>query len=100
MSLSRLAGSIMIEGMVIDRDDKQLATLVQVKAFLKGTRTVDFAVAATERYAFIARTLQRFGYRRLGRADKGVVLRFLERVSGYSRQQLTLENRPRRTPPG
>ena len=79
----------MIEGMVIDMNDKQLATLGQVKAFLKGTTTVDFAVADTERYAFIARTLQRFGYRRLGRADKGVVLRFLERVSGYSRQQLT-----------
>ena len=79
----------MIEGMVIDMNDKQLATLAQVKAFLKGTTTVDFAVADTERYAFIARTLQRFGYRRLGRADKGVVLRFLERVSGYSRQQLT-----------
>ena len=79
----------MIEGMVIDMNDKQLATLAQVKAFLKGTTTVDFAVADTERYAFIARTLQRFGYRRRGRADKGVVLRFLERVSGYSRQQLT-----------
>ena len=79
----------MIEGMVIDMNDKQLATLAQVKAFLKGTTTLDFAVADSERYAFIARTLQRFGYRRLGRADKGVVLRFLERVSGYSRQQLT-----------
>ena len=79
----------MIEGMVIDMNDKQLATLAEVKAFLKGTTTVDFAVAATERYAFIGRTLQRFGYRRLGRADKGLVLRFLERVSGYSRQQLT-----------
>lgn len=79
----------MIEGMVIDMNDKQLATLAQVKAFLEGTTAVDFAVAATERYAFIARTLQRFGYGLLGRADKGVVLRFLERVSGYSRQQLT-----------
>lgn len=75
--------------MVIDMNDKQLATLAQVKAFLEGTTTVDFAVAATERYDFIARTLQRFGYRLLGRADKGVVLRFLERISGYSRQQLT-----------
>jgi transposase InsO family protein len=75
--------------MVIDMNDKQLATLAQVKAFLEGTTTVDFAVAAAERYDFIARTLQRFGYRLLGRADKGVVLRFLERVSGYSRQQLT-----------
>ena len=79
----------MIRGMVIDMNDKQVATLTQVKAFLEGTTAVDFAVAAGERYDFITRTLQRFGYRRLRRADKGVVLRFLERVSGYSRQQLT-----------
>jgi hypothetical protein len=46
-------------------------------------------VAAEARYDFIARTVRRFGYGRLKRADKGVVLRFLERVSGYSRQQLT-----------
>jgi transposase InsO family protein len=79
----------MMEGMVIDMNDKQLATLAQVRAFLVGTVAVDFAVAAAERYDFIARTLQRFGYRLLPRADKGMVLRFLERVSGYSRQQLT-----------
>ncbi|HEY4647297.1 MAG TPA: hypothetical protein VIH25_13580, partial [Steroidobacteraceae bacterium] len=29
--------------------------------------------------------MRRFGYRRLRRAQKAVVLRFLERVSGYSR---------------
>jgi transposase InsO family protein len=75
--------------MVIDMNDQQLATLAQVKAFLAGTTAVDFAVATEERYDFIARTLRRFGYRLLPRADKGVVLRFLERVSGYSRQQLT-----------
>ena len=79
----------MIEGMVIDMNDKQLATLTQLRLFLEGTATVDLQVTAAERYAFIGRTLQRFGYRRLPRADKGVVLRFLERVSGYSRQQLT-----------
>ncbi len=85
----------MMEGRVrgwpraIDMNDKQLATLAQVKGFLTGTTSVDFAVAVDERYDFIARTLQRFGYRLLPRADKGVVLRFLERVSGYSRQQLT-----------
>ena len=79
----------MMEGMVIDMNDKQLATLAQLQGFLDGTSAIDFAVAAEERYAFIARTLQRFGYRLLPRAGKGVVLRFLERVSGYSRQQLT-----------
>jgi transposase InsO family protein len=79
----------MMEYMVIDMNDKQLATLAQLQAFLDGTTPVDFAVAAEERYDFIARILQRFGYRLLPRAGKGVVLRFLERVSGYSRQQLT-----------
>ena len=78
-----------MRGMVIDMNDEQLDTLAQLRAFLDGTAAVDFAVAADERYDFIARTVRRFGYRHLKRADKGVVLRFLERVSGYSRQQLT-----------
>ena len=79
----------MMRGMVIDMNDKQLLTLAQLQAFLDGTVEVDFAVAPGERYDFISRTLGRFGYRRLRRAEKAVVLRFLERVSGYSRQQLT-----------
>ena len=79
----------MMRGMVIDMNDEQLHTLAELQAFLDGTVAVDFAVAADERYDFIARTVRRFGYGRLKRADKGVVLRFLERVSGYSRQQLT-----------
>ena len=79
----------MMRGMVIDMNDEQLHTLAELQAFLDGTVAVDFAVAADERYDFIARTVRRFGYGRLNRADKGVVLRFLERVSGYSRQQLT-----------
>ncbi len=70
-------------------NDEQLHTLAQLQAFLEGTLAVDFALATDERYAFIARTVRRFGYRGLKRADKSVVLRFLERVSGYSRQQLT-----------
>ena len=75
--------------MVIDMNDEQLHTLAELQAFLDGTVAVDFAVVADARYDFIARTVRRFGYGRLKRADKGVVLRFLERVSGYSRQQLT-----------
>ena len=79
----------MMRGMVIDMDDEQLRTLADLQGFLDGTVAMDFAVAADERYAFIARTVRRFGYGRLKRPDKAVVLRFLERVSGYSRQQLT-----------
>jgi transposase InsO family protein len=79
----------MMRGMVIDMNDEQLHTLAELRAFLDGTVAVDFAVAVVARYDFIARTVRRFSYGRLKRADKAVVLRFLERVSGYSRQQLT-----------
>ena len=89
MSLNGGLGSIMMRGMVIDMNDKALQTLAQLRAFLEGTVEVKFSVAARERYDFITRTVRRFGYARLKRADKGVVLRFLGRVSGYSRQQLT-----------
>ncbi len=79
----------MMRSMVIQMNDGQLQTLAQLQAFLDGTIAVDFAVAAEERYGFIGRTVRRFSYRRLKRVQKAVVLRFLERVSGYSRQQLT-----------
>lgn len=78
----------MMRSMVIDMNDEQLHTLAQIRAFVEGTVALDFAVAAEERYGFIARTMRRFGYARLKRPDKAVVLRFLERVSGYSRQQI------------
>jgi len=42
----QIAGSIMMRGMVIDMDDKQLLTLAQLQAFLNGTVAVDFSVAA------------------------------------------------------
>ncbi len=79
----------MMRGMVIEMKDEKLRSLAQLQAFVDGTVAVDFAVTDEERYGFIARTLRRFNYARLKRPDKGVVMRFLERVSGYSRQQLT-----------
>ena len=75
--------------MVINMNDEQLHTLADLQVFLAGTVAMDFTVTAEQRYDFIARTVRRFGYARLQRADKAVVLRFLERVSGYSRQQLS-----------
>jgi len=78
----------MMQGMVIDMNDEQLHTLADLQAFLDGTVALDFTVGADERYEFIVRTVRRFGYGRLKRASKAVILRFLERVSGYSRQQL------------
>jgi hypothetical protein len=77
--------------MVIDMNETQLKTVAQLRAFLNGTPAVQFQCIGddTKRYEFIAAVLKRLCYRRLGHADKGVVLRYLERLTGYSRQQVT-----------
>lgn len=84
-------GSI-IGGMVIDMNETKLTTLEQVRAFLAGTTAVGFCATEggeDERYRHISGVLARFGYRRLKKPDKGLILRYLERTTGYSRQQLT-----------
>jgi hypothetical protein len=77
--------------MILHMNDTKLATLDQVRDFLTGTAEVIFAPAADDaaRYADIAQVLRRFGYARMKRCDKGLLLRYLRSVSGYSRQQLT-----------
>ncbi|MEI8159413.1 MAG: integrase [Burkholderiales bacterium] len=82
-------GSI-IHDMVIDMNETRLNTVAQLRAFLEGTLEVKFLPIRNdlERYQFIAGVLGRFAYRRLGRVDKGVLMRYLARTTGYSRAQL------------
>ena len=70
--------------MVIAMNDEQLRTLIYAQGFLEGAVAVPFAVAEDARYAFITQIVNRFDYGRLKYTDKGVILSFLERVSGYS----------------
>jgi len=46
-------------------------------------------VSVEERYRWIEVVLTRFGYYRLKRAQKGVIRRYIEKVSGYSRSQVS-----------
>jgi len=75
--------------MVIIMEEAKLQTLAQIKAFLEGTSEVSFRVPKDERNQFIERVFKRFGYAPNGRADKGVLLRYIERMTGLSRQQVT-----------
>jgi hypothetical protein len=64
--------------MVMDMNEAKLTTLEQVRAFLAGTAEVGFCVPEVGedgRYAHIAAVLSRFGYRRLKKPDKGLILR-------------------------
>lgn len=69
----------------------ELQSIGQLKLFLDGTQSVAFMVSATknERHWQVEQALVQFRYFLLGRADKGIVLRFLAKLSGYSRQQVT-----------
>jgi hypothetical protein len=81
--------SVMMRGMVIDRQEARLHILAQVKAFLDGTAEGAFRVPKTEGHRFIERVLTRFGYAQQGRVGKSVLLRYLERMTRLSRQQVT-----------
>jgi len=76
--------------MVIDMNETRLKTVTQLGAFLEGTLEVKFQPIRNdvERYGFIAGVLGRFAYGRLARADKGVLMRYLGRITEYSRAQL------------
>jgi transposase InsO family protein len=77
--------------MVIDMNETQVRTLEQVREVLQGTQALQFRRPEDEqgRYAWIEAVLKRFGYRQLRRAERGAVLAYLQRLSGYSRAQLT-----------
>jgi transposase InsO family protein len=87
--------------MVIDMSEQKLVTLAQLRLFLDGTQEVDFRGCGRDidRYRHVEAVLVRFGYRRLKRADKGLVVRYLMRTTGYSRQQLTRPIRRARAGP-
>ena len=73
-------------------DETKLCSIAQLSEFLAATLEVDFNGidgSDTQRYAHISRVLKRFSYPQLGKGDRGVVLAYLRRTSGYSRPQIT-----------
>jgi transposase InsO family protein len=82
---------LIIESMVIDMNEAQVRTLEQLAQVLAGTQVLEFRRAQDDegRYAWIEQVLGRFGYRQLARVERGPVLAYLQRLSGYSRAQLT-----------
>ncbi len=75
--------------MIVDIQTRRLRTIGQLRAFVEGNEAVDFQPRhRDETYGFVPETLERFGYRRLGKRDKGAVLKFLAAATGVSRQQM------------
>lgn len=67
----------------------QLNTITDVQQFLNGTQAVAFSVAADKqaRYQWVQSALVKHRYLALNKADKGVITRYLMKVTSYSLAQ-------------
>lgn len=72
-------------------DESKLRTIEQIERFLAGNSEVEFSGYENdlERYAHLSRMLKRFDYPKRNKRERGVLLAYLRRTSGYSRAQLT-----------
>src|SRR4030042_675971 len=71
-------------------NDEKLNTVEQVKQFLEGNEALKFGgISIEERSRWIETVLVRFKYSQLRRDEKGVIRRYIEKVSGYCRAQVS-----------
>lgn len=76
--------------MAIDMQEERIDSIERLEQFLEGMTGVSPRILSgeAERQAYVSRVLARFNYPDLARHDKGVVVRYLQHTSGYSRQHL------------
>lgn len=72
-------------------NEERLGTIEQIEQFLSASAPIEFSASGddNERYGHISRVLKRFDYPRRSKRERGVLRRYLERTSGYSRAQVT-----------
>jgi hypothetical protein len=76
--------------MIVKLRTQGLQTFDQVRAFLAGSQPLDLEIRDQQQaYDFIADTLRFFRYHQQGRAEKGLLRRYLIKVTGLSRAQVT-----------
>lgn len=70
--------------------DPEEMSLEQMKALVESSRAVRFSIEGREaRYSLMVRVLKKQGYAELSREQRGIVRRFLAKVTGRSRAQVT-----------
>ena len=75
--------------MIVNLSLDQIRTVDQMRAFVEGADRAEITHLDRDgAYALITVAVERVLYPRLGRADKGTVLRFLEKATGLSRAQI------------
>jgi len=76
--------------MTITMQNAERLTLAEMQEFVEGSRAVQWTACGREAiYDFLRRVLETQEYQRLSKGQKGIVRRFLLRLTGLSRAQLT-----------
>jgi len=71
-------------------NDRNLQTIEQVRQFLGGSEALEFrALSVGEKYDWIEEVMIRIRYHGLKRGEKGVIRRYIERITAYSRSQVS-----------
>ena len=78
---------------MINMNETKLRTIAQLEEFLQATSDISFSSVDgksgnNERYEHITRVLTRFDYPHRNKHERGVVLAYLQRTTGYSRAQV------------
>lgn len=80
--------------MVITMNDSKLSSVVEVKRFLKESHVIEFKKRfRKEAYEWIEEALEKFDYLYLSKKEKGLIKKYIEKVTGYSRPQVTRQIR-------
>lgn len=73
-------------------NDSQLNSLTQIESLLNGTGSFIFEreiKTRQETYAWIEETLVKFSYLLVKKKQKGIIRKYLQKITGYSRAQVT-----------
>jgi len=76
--------------MIVTIHTQGLQTLAQIRTFVEGNQPISFTLTDRQSaYSWMADTLRHFGYARCDRAERGVLRRYLAKVTGLSRAAVT-----------
>ena len=77
--------------MIVSMSEAGKLSAEQIRAFLEGSEEHGFrGKRRAEVYEWITRTLRVQGYRRQGKKMRGLLKRYVEKITGRSRTQVTL----------
>jgi hypothetical protein len=75
-------------------NDSKISSIVEIKKFLQDSDVIEFKKRfRKEAYQWIEETLKRFDYLYLGKKERGLIKKYLQKVTGYSRPQVTRQIR-------